>query len=132
MFDNNGPVHARGAIIRVLPMVQPLMPAEYYSRMDDLIDAVSPVDVCVKGMEHLWAVVRETENVPEPVVQALGVAATAVREGHFHGKYQRANAIAAWAAWKVTGLGDEPEAPAVDPDYTLVQPETPAEPPVPA
>lgn len=136
MFDNNGPVHAANVQRDFYEDHGPALPEAFKDKIKAATRELSPVDAVVKGMETTFAAVRELDlaaAVRGAALQSLGTVATAVANGQFHGKGQRAWAIAAWTAQEIEPVeGVVVAAPEVDAGHTFLEPETPAAPPVPA
>lgn len=129
MFDNNGPVHAVNKLRDFYAEHNAGMSGALKEKVRSASQELSPVDAVVKGMETLYAAVREDVFSGAATLQTLGVLATAVANGQFHSKGQRAWEIAAWTAQQIAPVeGVTVAEPDVDPGYTFVQPETPAEP----
>lgn len=136
MFDNNGPVHAANVQRDFYEDHGAALPEAFKDKIKAVTRELSPVDAVVKGMETTFAAVRELDLAPAEraaALHSLGTVATAVANGQFHGKGERAWQIASWTAQQIAPVeGVTVEAPEVDGGYTFAEPETPAEPPVPA
>lgn len=127
MFYNNGPVHATLVQREFFEDHGASLPEAFKEKLKAVTRELSPVDAVVKGMETTYAAVRELELDPAArtaALHSLGTVATAVANGQFHGKGQRAWEIAAWAAQQIEPVeGVTVAEPDVDPGHTFIQPE---------
>lgn len=127
MFDYNGPVAATNEQRTFIAMHLGQIPEGARYRFLEILNAASPVDAVVRGMESLYAGISEIDGFPvAEALTPLGVVATAVAHGQYWGKAVRAFEIAAWAAYQINPIeGVAPPAPLpVDPAFTFLPPET--------
>lgn len=135
MFDSLGTRHIVQELSGFMREHGGKLPAPLARMLDKAVNegiAGSPVVALVDSMERLYSAFTEMKadgKTPVTAIPAasrdaaarvLGLTATAVAQGSFHGKGDRASLIAAWAAQQIVAVqGVTPLQPDVDPAYSF-------------
>lgn len=126
MFEDKGPVAAVNAMREFMEENASKIFVDVKEKLREKLREISPVPALLGGMEALYVIATEkpftTTAGKEATLQVLGTVATAVGTGQYGGaeSRDRAWAIAAWAAYKLSPSGTAPAAPDVDSAYTTV------------
>lgn len=133
MFVDNGPAAAAAAIQDYLILNMANVPEPARAKLLVIARERLPADIIVKGVDLLYSALTQCAMPnPNDGWSAVGTAALHLGNSNYWGRGERGYTLSAHANAVLTG-GSLDNAPALDPEYTIVveEPEEPEAPPTP-